>query len=70
MLLHLRLFVAFNLIGGLLLSGQSGPLQTYIQQGLQNNLNLQKEAYGLDIQSSKVAEAKANRLPVVTFEPS
>jgi len=69
MLLHLRLFVAFNLIGGLLLSGQSGPLQTYIQQGLQNNLNLQKEAYGLDIQSSKVAEAKANRLPVVTFEP-
>lgn len=50
--------------------GQQSILEQYIQVGLQNNLQLQKEEYNITQQQLKVAEAKANRLPVVTFEPS
>ncbi len=52
------------------LFGQENVLDQYIQIGLQNNLQLQQEGYGITQQQLKVAEAKANRLPVVTFEPN
>lgn len=49
---------------------QSSNLEKYIQQGLQQNLQLQKNNLAVEKQTYKVKEAKANRLPVVTFDPS
>lgn len=50
--------------------GQNEILDNYIKKGLANNLQLQKNALGLQKQTYKAAEAKSNGLPVVTFEPS
>ena len=49
---------------------QSVVLDNYIEQGLQQNLQLQKNGLSLEKQQYKIAEAKANRLPVVSFDPS
>lgn len=49
---------------------QSSNLEKYIQQGLQQNLQLQKNNLAVEKQTYKVKEAKSNRLPVVTFDPS
>ncbi len=54
----------------ILLIGQNTILQDYVKEGLSNNLQLQKNALGLQKQTYKVAEAKSNTLPLVTFEPS
>ena len=53
-----------------LIIGQTAVLQGYIEEGLANNLQFQKNNLGLQKQNYKVAEAKSNSLPVVTFEPS
>jgi len=49
---------------------QSSNLEKYIQKGLQQNLQLQKNGLAIEKQKYKVKEAKANRLPVVSFDPS
>lgn len=49
---------------------QSSNLEKYIQQGLQQNLQLQKNNLAVEKQTYKVKEAKSSRLPVVTFDPS
>ena len=52
------------------LIGQNTILQDYIKEGLANNLQLKKNALGLQKQTYKAAEAKSNKLPLITFEPS
>lgn len=52
------------------LIGQSSILNQYVQMGLNNNLQLQKNGLAVEKQQYKIAEAKSNRLPVVTFEPN
>jgi len=49
---------------------QSSNLDKYIQQGLQQNLHLQKNGLAIEKQQYKVKEAKANHLPVVSFDPT
>ncbi|MEM1123266.1 MAG: TolC family protein [Bacteroidota bacterium] len=50
--------------------GQTAVLEKYVQMGISNNLQLQKNTLAIDKQQYKIAEAQSNRLPVVTFEPS
>jgi len=49
---------------------QSSNLEKYIQQGLRQNLQLQKNNLAIEKQTYKIKEAEANRLPVVSFDPS
>jgi len=49
---------------------QSSNLDKYIQQGLQQNLTIKKNELAVQKQTFKYKEAKANRLPVVSFDPS
>ncbi|MEM6629501.1 MAG: TolC family protein [Bacteroidota bacterium] len=47
--------------------GQSGILETYIQEGLEQNLSLQREQLLWDEQQLKVEEARGNYFPTVSF---
>ena len=47
--------------------GQSGILETYIQEGLEKNLSLQREQLLWDEQHLKVEEARGNYFPTVSF---
>lgn len=49
---------------------QSSILEKYIQLGIEQNLELQKNGLAVEKQQYKIAAAKANRLPVVSFDPS
>ena len=49
---------------------QQPVLEKYIQLGLAENLQVQKNGLAIEKQQYKIAEAKANRLPVVSFDPS
>ena len=65
-LLLLSLFGYLPLLG----IGQNDILDKYIQIGIAQNLQVQKNDLAIDNQQFKVAEAKSSRLPVVSFDPS
>ena len=60
----------FLLEGTSTLVAQEAVLEKYIQIGLEQNLQLQKNDLAIEKQRFKIAETKSNRLPVVTFEPN
>ncbi|MEM6321047.1 MAG: TolC family protein [Bacteroidota bacterium] len=64
------LFLLCCFVNGVFAQGQSTVLSAYVQEGLEKNLTTQKIQLGIDKQFSKVAEAKGNKLPTVTFEPN
>ncbi len=47
------------------IEAQSSVLEKYIQLGIEQNLQNQKNGLAIEKQQYKIAEAKANRLPVV-----
>jgi outer membrane protein TolC len=52
------------------LFGQEGILNQYIQTGIEQNLQMAKSRLTISKQEFKIKEADANRLPVVSFDPS
>lgn len=56
--------------GSLFAKSQTAVLEKYIQLGIEQNLQNQKNGLALEKQQYKIAEAKANRMPVVSFDPS
>ena len=67
-----RLIIIFTLscFIPLLCKTQSSILEKYVQLGMEQNLQIQKNGLAVEKQQFKIAEAKANRLPVVSFDPS
>ena len=68
-LLSNALFI-ITCFGSVIVKAQTTNLEKYIQQGLQQNLQIQKNDLAIEKQTYKIKEAKANRLPVVSFDPS
>ena len=52
------------------LGNAQSELEKYIQLGIAQNLQNQKNGLAIEKQQYKIAEAKSNRLPVVSFDPS
>lgn len=51
-------------------NAQSSVLEKYIQLGIAQNLQIQKNELAIEKQQYKIAAAKSNRLPVISFDPS
>lgn len=60
----------FSLLLPAWLFSQTGVLEQYVQEGLQNNRSLSKEQLGINIQELKVLEAQGKFLPQVRFGSS
>src|SRR6218665_2093260 len=63
LLLALSPFIAFSQVS-------SPVLESYIQEGLKNNLALQQETLEIEKAQENVKQAKANFSPKVTFAPT
>ncbi len=70
LLLHYAFLFTLSCFIPFLSLAQSPVLEKYIQLGLEQNLQNQKNGLAIEKQQYKIAEAKANRLPVVSFDPS